>query len=83
MRLDATKNSPLADRMRPETLKDFLGQDEIVGQGKLLRQAIEGDSLPSMIFWGQPGSGKTTLAHIIAQETQSDFLKFNPVSPPS
>ena len=80
MRLDATKNSPLADRMRPETLKDFLGQDEIVGQGKLLRQAIEGDSLPSMIFWGQPGSGKTTLAHIIAQETKSDFLKFSAVT---
>ncbi len=72
--------APLADRMRPETLDDFLGQDEIVGKGKLLKQAIEGDNLPSMIFWGPPGSGKTTLAHIIAKQTKSDFIRFSAVT---
>src|SRR3989338_8695034 len=72
--------SPLADRLRPETLADFLGQDEIVGSGKLLRQAITGDQLPSMIFWGPPGSGKTTLAHIIAKQTKSEFLQFSAVT---
>lgn len=72
--------TPLADRMRPETLEDFLGQDEIVGEGKLLRQAIESDSLPSMIFWGPPGSGKTTLAYIIAKMTKADFTQFSAVT---
>ena len=72
--------SPLADRLRPETLADFLGQDEIVGSGKLLRQAITGDQLPSMIFWGPPGSGKTTLAHIIARQTKSEFLRISAVT---
>lgn len=75
-----TKTSPLADRMRPETLENFLGQDEIVGPGKLLRQAIAGDNLPSMIFWGPPGSGKTTLARIIAHDTKSEFLQFSAVT---
>ncbi len=74
------KKTPLADRMRPETLTDFLGQDEIVGAGKLLRQAIELDNLPSMIFWGPPGSGKTTLAHIIAKQTKSDVIKISAVT---
>ena len=68
-------NTPLADRIRPESLDDFLGQEEIVGEGKLLRQAIKSDTLPSMIFWGPPGSGKTTLAFIIAKQSRilSDF----------
>ncbi len=74
------KNTPLADRIRPEKLEDFLGQDEVVGKGRLLRKAIEGDSLPSMILWGPPGSGKTTLAFIIAKQTQSDFIQFSAVT---
>ncbi len=72
-------SNPLADRMRPETLKEFLGQEEIIGNEKLLRRAIELDQLPSMIFWGPPGSGKTTLAYIIAKTTKSDFKKISAV----
>lgn len=74
------KNTPLADRMRPEALEEFLGQDEIVGQGKMLRQAIEADKAPSMIFWGPPGSGKTTLAHIAANYTKAEFIRFSAVT---
>jgi putative ATPase len=78
----SNKNSktPLADRMRPEKLEDFLGQDEIVGAGKLLRQAITAGSPPSMIFWGPPGSGKTTLSHIIAKQTKAEFIQFSAVT---
>lgn len=72
-------SSPLADRMRPETLNEFLGQEEIIGNDKLLKKAIESDQLPSMIFWGPPGSGKTTLAYIIAKTTKSDFKKISAV----
>lgn len=68
------KNAPLADRMRPESLEWFYGQDELVGEGKLLRQAIQSDQIPSMILWGPPGSGKTTLGHIIAKLTNSSFV---------
>lgn len=71
---------PLADRMRPVALEEFLGQDEIVGQGKILRQAIAAGQPPSMIFWGPPGSGKTTLAHIIARLTQADFIQMSAVT---
>ncbi|MFH1822465.1 MAG: replication-associated recombination protein A [Patescibacteria group bacterium] len=74
------KITPLADRMRPENLEDFLGQNEIVGEGKLLRQAIENDNIPSMIFWGPPGSGKTTLAYIIAKKTKAEFVRFSAVT---
>ncbi len=74
------KNAPLADRMRPQTLDEFLGQEHIVGKGTLLRRAIEADKLGSCIFWGPPGCGKSTLAAIIAQTTGSDFYKLNAVT---
>ncbi|MCK4534413.1 MAG: AAA family ATPase, partial [Syntrophobacterales bacterium] len=64
---------PLADRMRPETLEDFEGQAHLIGPGTLLRHAINEDDLFSLIFWGPPGSGKTTLARVIANETKSYF----------
>ncbi|MFN3301787.1 MAG: replication-associated recombination protein A [Patescibacteria group bacterium] len=70
---------PLAERMRPNDFDEFVGQEEIVGQGKFLRQAIENDQLFSIIFWGPPGSGKTTLARIIAKKTNSNFIYFSAV----
>jgi putative ATPase len=73
------REAPLADRMRPRTLNEFVGQDQLLGQGKVLRQAIESDHLPSMILWGPPGSGKTTLAMIIASTTGAQFLAFSAV----
>ncbi len=79
-----SKNSmakaPLADRMRPVGFKDFVGQEHIVGKGKLLRRAIETDMLTSSIFYGPPGCGKTTLAHIVAGSTQSAFEMLNAVT---
>jgi len=75
-----SSESPLADRMRPVSLDDFVGQNEVIGQGKMLRQLIESDQVPSMIFWGPPGSGKTTLAKIIANLTDSAFVSFSAVT---
>jgi len=72
--------APLADRIRPQTLEEFLGQEEILGETKLLREAIKADAIPSMIFWGPPGTGKTTLAMIIAKQTKSDFIRISAVS---
>ena len=73
------REAPLADRMRPRTLKEFVGQEHLLGPGKILRQAIESDHLPSMILWGPPGSGKTTLAMMIASTTGAQFLAFSAV----
>lgn len=72
--------APLAERMRPRTLDEFLGQGKIVGQGSLLRRAIAADKLGSCIFYGPPGTGKTTLANIIAENTNAAFVKLNAVT---
>lgn len=72
--------SPLAERMRPHTLDEFLGQGRIVGEGSLLRRAISADKLGSCIFYGPPGTGKTTLANIIAENTNANFVKLNAVT---
>ncbi|RKY87749.1 hypothetical protein DRQ11_05410, partial [candidate division KSB1 bacterium] len=71
---------PLADRVRPKTLDEFIGQEHILGPGKILQEAILSDQLMSMIFWGPPGTGKTTLAYIIAAETNSDFFALSAVT---
>ena len=71
---------PLASRMRPENLDEFAGQTNLLGKGKLLRQLIEQDRIPSMIFWGPPGVGKTTLAGIIAKRTHAEFVNFSAVT---
>src|SRR6476620_1061050 len=70
---------PLADRMRPRSLDEFVGQEHLVGPGKPLRVQIERDDPGSMIFWGPPGTGKTTLAKIIARMTKADFIEFSAV----
>ncbi|MGH9375823.1 MAG: replication-associated recombination protein A, partial [Terriglobia bacterium] len=70
---------PLADRMRPETLEEFVGQAHLLAPGKPLRRRIEQDDVASMVLWGPPGSGKTTLATVIAHRTRSDFVKFSAV----
>jgi len=73
------RQAPLAERMRPRTLDEFVGQEHLLGPGKPLRLAIEKDDATSMIFWGPPGTGKTTLAKIIAQMTQASFIEFSAV----
>ena len=73
-------NAPLADRLRPRTLDEFVGQEKIIGAGKILRLAVERDRVPSIIFWGPPGCGKTTLARIIANLTQAEFVPLSAVS---
>jgi len=74
------KEAPLAARMRPFTLREFVGQDHLVGEGRVLRKAIDSGQLPSMILWGPPGSGKTTLAFIIANTTSSHFSSVSAVT---
>ena len=76
----ARSQAPLADRMRPRTLEEFIGQEKIVGKGRLLRRAIEADRLTSSIFFGPPGTGKTTLASIIAESTSAAFVRMNAVT---
>lgn len=71
---------PLASRLRPEKLEDFIGQEHLLGKGKMLRNLIEQDQISSMIFWGPPGVGKTTLASIIAGRTKADFINFSAVT---
>jgi putative ATPase len=73
------REGPLADRLRPRTLSEFVGQDHLLAPGKVLRQAIESDIIPSMILWGPPGSGKTTLAMLIASVTSARFIAFSAV----
>lgn len=75
-----TMSSPLASRLRPETLDDYVGQEHLVGPGKILRQMIQKDNISSMIFWGPPGVGKTTLARIIAHMTHASFIDFSAVT---
>lgn len=74
------QSAPLASRLRPETLDEYVGQQHLVGKGKLLRQLIEHDQVSSMIFWGPPGVGKTTLARIIAKSTKAEFVEFSAVT---
>ncbi|MDI3547670.1 MAG: putative ATPase [Halanaerobiales bacterium] len=73
-------DKPLAYRMRPRNLDELYGQDEIVGEGKLLRRAIEADRIQSLIFYGPPGTGKTSLAQVIARQTRADFVRLNAVT---
>jgi putative ATPase len=77
--INSSEIAPLAERMRPRTISEYLGQEHILGEGKLLRRLIETDRLSSLIFWGPPGSGKTTLAKIIAGATKSHFIFFSAI----
>ena len=78
--VDTTANEPLAERLRPRTLEEFAGQKHLIGKGKVLSNLIANDQVTSMIFWGPPGVGKTTLAKIIANTTQSRFITFSAVT---
>lgn len=77
---DRETNAPLASRLRPSSLEEYVGQKHLIGKGKILRQLIEKDQVSSMIFWGPPGVGKTTLARIIAEQTQAQFVEFSAVT---
>ena len=77
---DNIKNQPLASRLRPVNLDEFVGQTHLIGEGKILRRLIETDQITSLIFWGPPGVGKTTLARIIANKTNSKFIDFSAVT---
>ena len=71
--------APLAERMRPRVLDEVIGQEHLLAKGKLLREIIRSDNIPSLIFWGPPGVGKTTLARIMASSTQSNFVAISAV----
>ncbi|HXP39369.1 MAG TPA: AAA family ATPase, partial [Candidatus Acidoferrales bacterium] len=75
----ADRTRPLAERMRPRTLDEYAGQEQLIGPGKPLRTQIERDDTGSLIFWGPPGTGKTTLAKIIAKMTKAEFVEFSAV----
>ncbi|MBQ2070539.1 MAG: AAA family ATPase, partial [Bacilli bacterium] len=77
---ESSINMPLASRLRPESLDGFVGQKHLLGEGKVLRRIIEEDNVSSMIFWGPPGVGKTTLASIIAKSTKARFINFSAVT---
>lgn len=77
---EETTSQPLAARIRPRTLEEYCGQKHLLGEGKILRRLIENDQIGSMIFWGPPGVGKTTLARIIAQRTKATFIDFSAVT---
>ncbi len=77
---DNMNNQPLASRLRPDSLEEFCGQTHLLSEGKILRRLIENDNISSMIFWGPPGVGKTTLANIIAKKTNSSFINFSAVT---
>lgn len=77
---DDNTNQPLASRLRPKDLDEFVGQEHLIGEGKILRKLIESDNITSIIFWGNPGIGKTTLARIIANKTNSEFIDFSAVT---
>ena len=77
---ERVQSVPLANRLRPDTLEEFAGQEHLLGKGKMLRQLIERDQISSMIFWGPPGVGKTTLASIIAKKTKANFINFSAVT---
>ena len=77
---DDLVSQPLAARLRPETIEEYVGQEHLLGRGRVLRRMIEQDRISSMIFWGPPGVGKTTLAQIIARMTRSVFINFSAVT---
>ena len=77
---DLSHFAPLADRMRPQSLRGYVGQSHVVGADRLLRRLIKTDKLTSLIFWGPPGVGKTTLARIIAKVTKAHFAAYSAVS---
>ncbi len=74
------RTAPLASRLRPDNLDDYVGQKHLIGEGKILRRLIEDDQISSMIFWGPPGVGKTTLARIIAEKTKAEFVEYSAVN---
>lgn len=77
---DAASSMPLAERMRAQSLAEYVGQEQIIAPGAVLRRALEADQLPSMILWGPPGSGKTTLARLVAKTTKARFIPFSAVA---
>src|SRR6478609_1392739 len=77
--LGSQATPPLADRMRPQSLEEVVGQKQLLREGKLLRDVIQKDRVPSLILWGPPGSGKTTLANVISQLTRAEFVRFSAV----